>query len=116
MNGSDFVDLVRMSVPHLNKPLERAVAYRAEILKRNSGNDAIVDDSPSKDTYPFGEGAKMVRRHKLKSKHLTPTEQDEVVVKYESGMTMTAIANQYGCHYTTIGTLLRKRGVKIRPK
>jgi DNA-directed RNA polymerase specialized sigma24 family protein len=45
---------------------------------------------------------------------LTPVEQDEVVAKYESGMTMTAIADEYGCHYTTVGRLLRARKAVIR--
>lgn len=46
---------------------------------------------------------------------LTPVEKDEVVKKYLSGMSMSAIADQYGCHYTTIGRILRKYEViKIR--
>ena len=56
----------------------------------------------------------MVRQHKLNSVLLTPAEKDGAVVKYESGMTMTAVADFYGCHYTTVGRLLRTRGVEIR--
>ena len=50
----------------------------------------------------------------LRGKILTHTERDEVVAKYLSGMTMAAIADIYGYHYTTVGSILRKRGVVIR--
>lgn len=33
---------------------------------------------------------------------------------YRKGMSMAAIARLYGCHYTTIGRILRKRNVPIR--
>lgn len=81
---------------------------------KNSLKDEAVISNPSHDERPFGEDVKMVCKHKLKCKLLTPTEQDDVVAKYESGMTMTAIADEYGCHYTTVGRLLRKRGCTIR--
>ncbi|MDR2569381.1 MAG: hypothetical protein LBD23_03655 [Oscillospiraceae bacterium] len=44
----------------------------------------------------------------------TDAEKDDVMVKCESGMSMAAIARGYGCHYTTIESILRKRGVTIR--
>jgi DNA-directed RNA polymerase specialized sigma24 family protein len=62
----------------------------------------------------YGENVKIIRQYKLTLKLLTPIEKDEVVDKYETGMTMTEIANIYGCHYTTVGRLLRRRGVEIR--
>jgi len=45
---------------------------------------------------------------------LTPAEKDDVATKYEDGMTMTAVAKAYGCHYTTVGRILRKKGIAIR--
>ncbi len=51
----------------------------------------------------------MVREHKQHSRLLTPAEQTEAIAKYKNGMTMTAIANLYGCHYITISRLLRPR-------
>lgn len=102
---------MRISAPYLNNSLEKAVAYRAKILKKSLKNSA--PDKSHKEDQPFGEDIKMVRQHKFKCRFLTPTEQDEVVTKYERGMTMTAIADEYGCHYTTVGRLLRARKVKI---
>lgn len=109
----DYYYLVRISAPYLNNSLEKAVAYRAKILKKSLKNSAASSKSQKED-QPFGEDVKMVRQHRLKCRLLTPTEQDEVVTKYKSGMTMTAIADEYGCHYTTVGRLLRARGVEIR--
>jgi len=63
---------------------------------------------------PFGEGVRMVHQHTLNPKLLTPTEKDELATKYEGGMTMMAIADQYSCHYTTVGRILRKKGISIR--
>lgn len=105
--------MVRISAPYLNNSLQKAVAYRAKILKKSLKNSA-ASSKAQKDEHPFGEDVKMVRQHKLKCRLLTPAEQDEVVTKYKSGMTMTAIADEYGCHYTTVGRLLRARGVEIR--
>ena len=73
--------------------------------------DAIEsNDKPSL----FGDTVKMISSRTLKPTLLTPAEKDEVVSKYESGMTMTAIADIYGCHRTTVGDILRKKGVAIR--
>ena len=56
----------------------------------------------------------MIRQHTLYPKLLTPSEKDKVVEKYESGLTMTAIATEFGCHYTTVGRILRQLGISIR--
>lgn len=104
---------MRISAPYLNNSLEKAVAYRAKILKKSLKNSAASNKS-HKDEQPFSEDVKMVQKHKFKCRLLTPTEQDEVEVKYESGMTMSAIADEYGCHYTTVSRLLKARGVEIR--
>jgi hypothetical protein len=51
--------------------------------------------------------SKIVQMQKL----LTPVEKDELVKKYEAGMTMTAVSDLYGCHYTTVGRILKARGI-----
>ena len=68
----------------------------------------------TEESHPFGEDVRMVRKITQKQKILTLTEKDEIAAKYESGMNMTAIADQYGCHYTTVGRILRHRGTAIR--
>ena len=53
-------------------------------------------------------------KRKLNPKHLTEAVKDEAVIKYKSGIIMTASANTYGCHRTTVGDILRKKGVAMR--
>jgi len=104
--------MVRITGRNLNH-LQIALAHRAVILKDIlRGEEAPVKEKT--DAQPFGEDVNMINHRTFKPTLLTTAEKDEVVVKYESGMTMTAIANIYGCHYTTVGSILRKRGVEIR--
>jgi hypothetical protein len=104
--------LVRLSGRNLNR-IHTALAHRNAILKElSSGNEPSLKDESN--DCPFGEDVKIIRQHKLNCKLLTPTEKDGVVAKYKCGMTMAAIADEYGCHYTTVGRLLRKRGIEIK--
>jgi len=105
------VAVVRISALNLNN-VKTALAYRSAILDNIiTGNSTFVNISKP---YSFDENAKMVRKITQKQKLLTPSEKDEVAIKYESGMNMTEIAELYGCHYTTVGRILRQKGVSIR--
>ena len=99
--------MVRISGLYLN-PIQTALACRKALLE----NDLLVE--PTAKPPLFGEDVKMISNRTLKPTLLTPAEKDEVASKYESGMTMTAIADVYGCHRTTVGDILRKKGVVIR--
>jgi DNA-directed RNA polymerase specialized sigma24 family protein len=100
--------LLQLTGPNLNH-VKAALVRRSAILER-----AETPTNTIQAPHPYGEEVKMVREHKLTLKLLTPAEKDEVVAKYQAGMTMMAIADIYGCHYTTVGRLLRARGVEIR--
>ena len=104
---------MRLFTPYLNNSIKNALKHRTAIL-----NGIMMDGEPfvklKIDDHPFGEDVKMVRQHTLNPVLLTPAEKDEVIVKYENGLNMSEIADEYGCHYTTVGRLLRKRGVVIR--
>ena len=112
MDKSLFYPIMRISGRNL-KNIQTALSHRSAILE-NSLKDGGVFVKIKKEEYPYGENVKMVRKHKMSLVLLKPTEKDEVVTKYESGMTMAAIADEYGCHYTTVGRLLRKNGIVIR--
>jgi len=56
----------------------------------------------------------MICKITQKQKILTPVEKAELVAKYESGMTMGALASLYGCHDTTVSRLIRKRSNVVR--
>jgi DNA invertase Pin-like site-specific DNA recombinase len=104
--------LVRISGLYLNQ-LHYALKKRTAVIKRILKGDAEVvkkiESSP-----PYDEDVKVICQHQLSLKLLTPAEKDEVVIKYQSGMSMTAIANLYGCHRTTVSSILKARGVVIR--
>ena len=102
--------LVRLSGRNLNQ-IQTALAHRAVIFENASRDDS--NDAKS-EPHPYGEDVKIVSRRNLRPTLLTPAEKDDVVTQYESGLTMTAIAMQYRCHYTTVGYILRQRGVTIR--
>jgi hypothetical protein len=85
--------------------IKATLAQRSAILNNSlKDNTQIVK---SENDNLFGDNVIMVRRYTLNSKLLAVTEKDEVVKKYEAGMTLTAIANFYECHYTAVGRFLR---------
>ena len=96
--------------------IKAALAQRSAIFEANLQNKKGDETETAKLSSEslWGEGVRIANKRTLKPKLLTPTEKDEVVTKYESGMTMTAISNIYGCHYTTVGSILRRKGATIR--
>ena len=104
-------NLVRLSGLDSNK-CKVALTHKRNILK-NSIGDTQKPVNPS-ESHSFGEDIKMVRRNTRKQTYLTNKEKDAVVIKYQEGLTMMTLANEYGCHYTTIGRVLRNKGVEIR--
>ena len=101
---------MRTSAHHLNK-VRVALRHRSAILERSD----LAENRPIRENL-YGEDVKIVSELKLNPRWLTSAEKDEAVAKYAQGMTMTAIAADYGCHYTTVGVALRQRGVEIRPR
>ena len=93
-------------------PIRTALKPRTKIIKKILSGEA--DTVKIETSQPYGEDVKMIRQHKLNLRLLTPAEKDEVVEKYNTGMTQATIADIYGCHPSTVGRLLKQRGVEIR--
>jgi hypothetical protein len=75
--------------------IKTALAHRSAILRRSQE----AEDTCTKQTaeaHLYDDDVKMVREHKLKSKLHTAAEKDEAVAKYESGLSMAAVAKLYG--------------------
>jgi len=100
---------VRLSALDLNH-IKTAVLHRQTIYEYN--NTALPGES--NEECLFGENAKIIHNLGKRPVCLTAEEKDELIIKYENGITMSALACEYGCHYTTVGRILRKRGVGIR--
>jgi hypothetical protein len=103
---------MRLTGRNLNH-IEVALSHRSAILRRSQDSENTCT-KPTAKAHLYDDDVKMVREHKLASKLMTPTEKDEAVRKYESGMSMSAVADEYGCHYTTVGRLLKIRKISIR--
>ena len=100
--------MVRISTPYLNNSIKLALAQRYAVLDNTVSGESAVVNASSK-ACPFGEDVRMVRKITQKQIILTPAEKDEVVTKYEGGMSMIAIAAHYGCHYTTVDRVLKQK-------
>jgi len=103
--------LVRISALDLNN-VRAALKHRPIKLTLSLADNGVFVKEELK--CPYGEDVKMVQEIAHRQTRLSSAEKDEVVGKYESGMTMMAIAEIYGCHYTTIGSILRKRNTPLR--
>ena len=107
LNGSDLNDSVRISTLN-SKNVKTALTQKKAILKRSISADVNLVKAAKPNLY--GDDVKMVSERTLRPRLLTSAEKDDSVDYYESGMSMVAIADLYGCHYTTIVRILRIKG------
>jgi hypothetical protein len=103
---------VRLSAPFFNNSIKTVLRYRTAILKNSINRKGGFVKSGEES--PYGDDVKIIHGIIQQQKYLTNAEKDGVVEKYEAGFNMTEISRIYGCHYTTIGSILRKRGVAVR--
>lgn len=96
------------------KKVKRAWDCCTSILESLDRGEVSIDKPSNK--YPYDEGTKFASTITLKQTILTEAQRAEAEIMYRKGMTMTAIADILGCHYTTIGRILRQRNVPIREK
>lgn len=99
-------------IPDYNNYIKRAWAYRASILRQLKEGERPI--SKPTNEYPYGKNTKVVDQLRVRGGILSEAEQAEAENMYRKGMSMAAIARLYGCHYTTIGRILRRRNVPIR--
>ena len=92
--------------------MRAALAHRSAILNRSLTHESERVNSEKENLW--GEDVKVVSKRNLKPKWLTPDEKDDVAERYKAGTSMGELAREYRCHHTTIGSILRKKGVEIR--
>ena len=92
--------------------IKTALSHRSTILNRSLTPEA-ESVNPEKENL-WGEDVKIVRKCTPNRKPITPAEKGEFVERYNAGASMGEIARLYKCHYTTVGKILRTKGVKIR--
>ena len=107
--------LITMPLLTLNlKKVKAALACRASILERLDRGELPIDKPGNK--YPYDEGTKFASKITLKQTILPDSKRIEAEKMYRKSMTMSAIADTLGCHYTTVGRILRQRNVPVREK
>ena len=104
---SDVVPLSTLNLKKVNAALACCRSISRQIEQGEVPEKAVKPDL-------YGKDVKMVDNLTLRPKMLTQEERAGVIAKYQSGITMSSIADIYGCHYTTVGRILRKAGVEIR--
>lgn len=104
---------MRISTLNLKK-VKKAWDCCTSILEKLDRGEVPIDKPGNK--YPYDEGTKFASKITLKQTILTEAQRAEAETMYRKGMTMSAIADTFGRHYTTIGRILRQRNVPIREK
>ena len=105
---------MRILAHDLNK-VKTALAHRSAILERIKSADGTETNKPKPaEENIWGEGVKIVKKCKPNRKPFTQAEKEDFVDKYQTGMSMGAIAREYGCNHVTVGRILRRMGVEIR--
>ena len=91
--------------------LKRQIAETPELFPDlNMSEDRL---SSNREIDEFGEMAtKCVR---LEQKRLTSEEVKMLIIEYQAGKTPIELSEKYGCHRITVGRILRRNGVEIRP-
>lgn len=110
---------MRISTLDLNN-VKTALACRDRVRKLSLREEAPIV-KPSRIYYDdvknhFGENVKTVHNITRRPKLLTLEEKDELVARYENGTAVMELAKSYGCHRTTVGNILRARGIAAKAK
>ena len=96
---------MQISPPYSNKSVNDALVCRSKVVKKSLQHKA--DKIKIKKICPYDLSVEIVCKITQPQKLLKSTEKHEIKAKYENGMTMAAIASLYGCHYTTVGRILK---------
>ena len=105
--------VVRITTPNLKK-IKEALACHNTIVQILNEYDIPLDCPPDK--LPGSPEVKLVNSLSVRQVILTEDQKALAELMYRDGQTMSAIAKVFGCHYTTIGRILRRRKVPIREK
>jgi len=107
-----FANFMRISTPYSKDFVKTALKSHRKLLTHIL-QDVHIPVKPDRLNL-YGEDVRMVDKLTKPNRILTPTEKDEIVTRYESGLSMENVAKECGCHHTTVGRILRARGVAIR--
>ena len=97
---------MRISALDVNK-IQAALKHRPNKLNLSlAEDDAFVKEEKESQ---YGEDIKVVNHLTRQQVNLSPKDEDTIIALRQSGMSMAAIAKEYGCHYQTVKKILRVR-------
>ncbi len=99
---------------HNSKKYQAALRLKREIAENpDKFHLPETDYDCDREIDSFGETATTCVRQS--QKRLTPEEVKLLIVEYQAGKTPTELSEKYGCHRITVGKILKRNGVEIRP-
>lgn len=99
---------------HDSKKYQAALRLKKEITENpDKFHLPEKDHDCDREIDSFGETA--TTRVRRSQKRLTPEEVKMLIVEYQTGKTPTELSEKYGCHRITVGKILKRNGVEIRP-
>ena len=99
--------MVALQISRYN-PLKRVAKYRR---KHGEIDDSRYTDSEAIVQYYDPDTA--VKAYKQKQKRLSDAEIRQVVERYSAGANTYELADEFGCHRSTISRTLKKCGIKV---
>ena len=99
--------MVALQISRYN-PLKKVVKYRR---KHGGIDDSRYIDSEAIVQYYNADSA--VKTYKQKQKRLSDEEIRQVVERYSAGASTYELADEFGCHRSTISRTLKKCGIKV---
>lgn len=106
-------DMVLIS-GHNSKKYQAALRLKKEIAENpDKFHLPETDYDCDREIDSFGETATTCVRQS--QKRLTPEEVKLLIVEYQDGKTPTELSKKYGCHRITVGKILKRNGVEVRP-
>lgn len=101
---------------HDSKKYQAALRLKKRIAENPAAfpdMGSLAEGFEAREVDKFGEiAAKCVRRVQ---KRLTTEEIKMLIVEYQGGKTPSELSEKYGCHRITVGKILRRNGIEIRP-
>lgn len=103
--------LLCVTTSYLNHPIKTAMAHRSAILRRFLKEKGEISKTNKENLY--GENIKRIHSISQKQKYLNDNEINLLIASYLGGKSVYALAEQFGCHRTTVSNALKKHNVTV---
>lgn len=106
-----FGDFLVVLAERNSNKYDSIIRFKQSVLIMNNFDQLENPSSPAKKVNEYGET--VVGKVIQKQKHLTEEEIVLLVSEYKTGKSTYVLADQFGCHRSTVSSILKKHGVKV---